>query len=101
MGDHFTELTVRSLFERAQRQTQEAQDREGDVPVLEWEDHVLALIVGRGRDWSVRRLAQEAGRHPSTLYRSPQVRSAIVGRRLAGRSIADRKEKEYVDGGRR
>jgi len=48
---------------------------------LEWEELVLALIIGRGRDWSVDQLAEAVGKSRATLDRNAKINTALKTRR--------------------
>ncbi len=47
---------------------------------LSWQDRVLGLLAGSGKDLTVRELADAVGVHPSTLYRNERVQKVLKQR---------------------
>ncbi len=62
---------------------------EDQPPELPWQDRALALIFSRGRDWTVKKLAEEVGVHRSTLYGDQRVKDALFARRCPRGVIGD------------
>ena len=56
----------------------------------DWPERALALIFGKGREWTGQRIAAEVRVSRSALYRNARVRAALDGRKSPSRSIAKR-----------
>ncbi len=90
-GELHSRFPTKSAAQSARtRNTEGGPPSEGIVQDEErWQERVLALIIGRGRDWTGQKLADAVGVARQTLYTDERVKVALRARRAPGGSVAE------------